>query len=55
LKQSIAKNTTRSQPLFRIAPAVGVGHGPLGVPRRHGHLAERQLQLAQVAGADGGI
>jgi hypothetical protein len=34
-----------------IAAAVGVGHAALGVPHRPGHLAQRQLQLAQVAGA----
>ena len=44
-----------THPLKRIAAAVGVGHGLLGVPHRPGHLAQRQLQLAQVAGVDGGL
>ena len=44
-----------THPLKRIAAAVGVGHATLGVPHRPGHLAQRQLQLAQVAGADGGV
>jgi hypothetical protein len=42
-------------PLKRIAAAVGVGHGLLGVLNRPGHLAQRELQLAQVSGADGGV
>ena len=44
-----------ADPLKRIAAAVGVGHGLLGVPHRPGHLAQRQLQLAQVAGVDGSV
>ncbi len=55
LVQGVGMGRAIAHPLKRIAAAVGVGHGLLGVPHRPGHLAQRQLQLAQVAGADGGL
>ena len=55
LVQGVGVGRAHCHPLKRIAAAVGVGHGLLGVPHRPGHLAQRQLQLAQVAGADGGV
>ena len=51
LVQGVGMGRALDHPLKRIAAAVGVGHGLLGVPHRPGHLAQRQLQLAQVAGA----
>ena len=55
LVQGVGMGRALGHPLKRIAAAVGVGHGLLGVPHRPGHLAQRQLQLAQVAGAGGGL
>ena len=55
LVQGVGVDRARDSSAERIAAAVGVGHGLLGVPHRPGHLAQRQLQLAQVAGAAGGV
>jgi len=54
LVQGVGMGRSLGIPLKRIAATVGVRHGLLGVPHRPGHLAQRQLQLAQIAGADGG-
>jgi hypothetical protein len=55
LVPGVGMGRVRHHPQKRIAAAVGVQHGLLGVPHRPDHLAERQLQLAQVAGAAGGL
>ena len=54
LVQGVGMGGVLGHSLKRILAAVGVGHGLLGVCHGGGDLAQRQFQLAQVAGASGG-
>jgi len=53
--QGVGMGAAIDLPPKRPAAAVGVGHGLLGVSHRPGHLAQRQLQFAQVAGLNRGL
>ena len=51
----VGQRRTKGHAQKRIAAAVGEVHGLLGVAHRGGHVAQRQLQLAQVVGVFGGL
>ena len=55
LMPGIGQRRALDHPLEGIAAAVGELDRLLRVPHRGGQLAQRQLQLAQIAGADGGL
>ena len=55
LMQSVGVGRARAHFPKRIAAAVSVDHGLLGVPYRPSHLAQRQLQLTEVASTVGRV
>src|SRR5437870_5093366 len=55
LVQGVGLGRARDHPPTFSATAVGVGHALLGVPHRHRHLAQRQLQLTQITGGYGSM